>query len=30
MMFVPLKEGRTLYHDVKGSAGAGNVTIKAS
>lgn len=28
MMFVPLKEGRTLYHDVKGSAGAGNVLLR--
>lgn len=28
LMFVPLKEGRTLYHDVKGSAGAGNVLLR--
>lgn len=28
LMFVPLKEGRTLYHDVKGGAGAGNVLLR--
>lgn len=28
LMFVPLKEGRTLYHDVKGSSGAGNVLLR--
>ncbi|MBP9791863.1 MAG: 30S ribosomal protein S5 [Rickettsiales bacterium] len=28
LMFVPLKEGRTLFHDVKGSSGAGNVLLR--
>lgn len=28
LLFVPLKEGRTLHHDVMGSAGAGNVLLR--
>src|SRR6056297_1967393 len=30
MIRVPLKEGRTLHHDVKGRAGAGNVTMRTA
>ncbi|WP_323770793.1 30S ribosomal protein S5 [Antarctobacter sp.] len=30
MIRVPLKEGRTLHHDVKGHAGAGKVTMRTA
>ncbi|GAA4215954.1 30S ribosomal protein S5 [Sagittula sp. NFXS13] len=30
MIRVPLKEGRTLHHDVKGHAGAGNVVMRTA
>ena len=28
LLFVPLKDNRTLYHDVKGTSGAGNVLLR--
>ena len=30
MMFVPLREGRTLHHDVQGHHGAGRVLMRAA
>ena len=30
MMRVPLKEGRTLHHDIKGHHGAGRVTLRTA
>jgi small subunit ribosomal protein S5 len=30
MMRVPLKEGRTLHHDIKGHHGAGKVTLRTA
>jgi small subunit ribosomal protein S5 len=30
MVRVPLREGRTLHHDIDGRFGAGNVTVRAS
>ena len=30
MIRVPLREGRTLHHDVKGVFGAGNVTLRSA
>src|SRR6056297_262962 len=30
MIRVPLKEGRTLHHDMEGRAGAGNVTMRTA
>ena len=30
MIFVPMKEGRTLHHDVQGEYGAGNVILRAA
>jgi small subunit ribosomal protein S5 len=30
MIRVPMKEGRTLHHDITGSFGAGNVVIRAA
>lgn len=30
MVRVPLREGRTLHHDVEGTYGAGNVTIRSA
>ena len=30
MIFVPLREGRTLHHDVKGRHGAGKVLLRAA
>ena len=28
LLFVPLKDNRTLYHDISGSSGAGNVLLR--
>ena len=30
MIFVPLRDGRTLHHDVKGRHGAGKVVLRAA
>jgi small subunit ribosomal protein S5 len=30
MVRVPLREGRTLHHDIHGRFGAGNVTVRAA